>query len=306
MAYATDATALQVGLQTELGVSWSAILGGWLVAGGIAFLLYVGGLAIGLAAFDPYNASATAKGIGIGTALWMVLTWAVALFLGGMFASWFDGRADRTVGALHGITVWGLSIAVTFLLFALGITQVAQGGAAVVRGAANMGTAAAGAAGEATTGLQAQLTQRIAHTSARSGPTGDGGGQVNAADVHRTAEEPDRTTMAAVASALMKGDTENAKALLAANTSLSQAEIDQALQSVAAQVDRYKAEAQEAANRASRYTSIAMWIVFFSGLLALVAAAFGGWLGAGNIHRVHHLRHFETAPARSVQPASRS
>jgi hypothetical protein len=297
MAYATDATTPpQVALQTESGISWSAIFGGWLVAGGIAFLLYVAGLAIGFAAFYPYNASATAKGIGIGTALWMVLTWAVALFLGGMFASWFDGKADRTVGALHGITVWGLSVAVTLLLVALGMTQVAQGGAAVVRGAASMGTTAASAAGEATTGLQAQLTQRIAQTSARSGAAA--GGQISAADVRKAAEELDRPTIAAVAGALMKGDTENAKALLAANTSLSQAEIDQALQSVGAQVDKYKAEAQAAADRAAHYTSIAMWIVFFSSLLALVAAAVGGWLGAGNVHRVHHLRRFETAPAR--------
>ena len=292
MAYATDATAAQVDLQTESGMSWSAIFGGWLVAAGIAFLLYVAGLAIGFAAFDPYNASASAKGIGVGTALWMVLTWAVALFLGGMFASWFDGKTDRTVGALHGITVWGLSIVVTLVLVALGLTQVAQGGAAVVRGAASMGAAAAG---EATTALQAQLTQRISQTSARSATAG---GQVNAADVRRAAEELDRPTIAAVAGALMKGDTENAKALLAANTSLSQAEIDQALQSVAAQTEKYKAEAQAAADRAARYTATAMWIVFISSLLALVAAAVGGWLGAGQIHRVHHLRRFETATAR--------
>ena len=292
MAYATDATAAQVDLQTESGMSWGAIFGGWLVAAGIAFLLYVAGLAIGFAAFDPYNASASAKGIGVGTALWMVLTWAVALFLGGMFASWFDGKTDRTVGALHGITVWGLSIVVTLVLVALGLTQVAQGGAAVVRGAASMGAAAAG---EATTGLQAQLTQRISQTSARSATAG---GQVNAADVRRAAEELDRPTIAAVAGALMKGDTENAKALLAANTSLSQAEVDQTLQSVAAQVEKYKAEAQAAADRAARYTATAMWIVFISSLLALVAAAVGGWLGAGHIHRMHHLRRFETATAR--------
>jgi hypothetical protein len=289
MAYATEATAAQVDLQTASGMSWSAIFGGWLVAAGIAFLLYVAALAIGFAAFDPYNASASAKGIGVGTALWMVLTWAAALFLGGMFASWFDGKTDRTVGALHGITVWGLSIVVTLVLVALGLTQVAQGGAAVVRGAASMGAAAAG---EATTGLQAHLTQRISQTSARSATAG---GQVNATDVRRAAQELDRPTIAAVAGALMKGDTENAKALLAANTSLSQAEVDQTLQSVAAQVEKYKAEAQAAADRAARYTATAMWIVFISSLLAMIAAALGGWLGAGQIHRVHHLRRFETA-----------
>jgi len=166
-----------------------------------------------------------------------------------------------------------------------------------------MGTAAASAAGDATTGLQAQLTQLISQTSAKSGATGGAsatGGQPSAADVRRAAEQLDRPTMAAVAGALMKGDTENAKTLLAANTSLSQAEIDRTLQSVAAQVDKYKAEAQAAADRAAHYTSIAMWIVFVSSALAMVAAAVGGWLGAGNIHRVHHLRRFETAPARSV------
>ena len=33
----------------------------------------------------------------------------VSLLLVGMFASWFVARQDQTVGALHDITVWGLS-----------------------------------------------------------------------------------------------------------------------------------------------------------------------------------------------------
>src|SRR5260370_20800805 len=157
---------------------WSAIIGGWLVAIGIASLMYVAGLAIGFSAFDPYNAAATAKGIGMGLAIWMVLTWAVSLFLGGMFASWFDGRADQTVGALHGVTVWGLSVAVSGLLLVVGLTQFVQGSAAIVKGAAMVGAAAAGMAprgqsgpmDDAVIGLQAKLTQRVAQTSARSAP----------------------------------------------------------------------------------------------------------------------------------------
>ena len=103
---------------------WGAILGGWIVATGIATLMYVAGLAFGFSAFDPYNASASAKGIGIGTAIWIVLTWVVSLFLGGMFASWFDGKADQTVGTLHGVAVWGLAVAASGLFVTLGITQV--------------------------------------------------------------------------------------------------------------------------------------------------------------------------------------
>src|SRR6202049_1278630 len=153
---------------------WSAIIGGWLVAIGIASLMYVAGLEIGFSAFDPYKAGATAKGIGMGTAIWMVLTWAASLFLGGMFASWFDGRADQTVGALHGVTVWGLSVAASGLLLAVGLTPFGQGGAAIVKGGASVGATAAGMAApqmaqrgpsgpmdDALTGLQAQLTQRV-------------------------------------------------------------------------------------------------------------------------------------------------
>jgi hypothetical protein len=318
---------------------WSAIIGGWLVATGIASLMYAAGLALGFTAFDPYNAEATAKGVGMGTAVWMVLTWAVSLFLGGMFASWFDGRSDQTVGTLHGVTVWGLSVAASGLLLAVGLTQVVQGGAAIVRGGATTGAAAAGMAApqmttrgpasgptdEATTGLQAQLTQRVAQTTARSaspalaspasgtqastapgatgtaaGATGTaaGGtqpsGQTNPADVRRATDQLDRQSMAAVASALITGNTENAKALLAANTSMSQAEIDQTLQSLSAQVEKYKADVKAAADAAARYTATAMWVIFFSSLIALVAAGFGGWMGAGHIHRVHHLRRYDT------------
>ena len=264
MEHFHTATTAMVESHSHATMRWSAIIGGWLVATGIASLMYVAGLAIGFTAFDPYNAAATAKGIGTGTAIWMVLTWAVSLFLGGMFASWFDGRADQTVGSLHGVAVWGLSIAASGLLLAVGLTQFVQGGAAILKGGAIVGAAAAGmsappsrgAAGpmdDAIIGLQAKVTQRVAQTNARNAPgsalvvpapvapataTPAAGAaipasppvaQASAADVRRAADQLDRQTMAAVATALMKGNTENAKALLAANTPMSQADIDQTL-----------------------------------------------------------------------------
>lgn len=304
-------------------VRWGAIIGGWVVATGIASLMYAAGLALGFTAFDPYNASATAKAIGVGTAVWVVLTWVVSLFLGGMFASWFDGKADQTVGALHGVAVWGLAVAASALLLALGVSQALQGGAAVLRDGAAVGMDGRGRTASpsdaAITGLQAQLTQRIAQGRSRSAGagavgapffaqsvTGQGtaattdastgtqtGNQGSATDSRRASEQLDRRTMALVAGALVRGNTDNAKALLAANTSLSQAEIDQMLQQMSAQVEKAKADAQAAADGAARYTSRAMWVLFLSSLIALVAAAAGGWLGARHIHRVYHLRRYE-------------
>ena len=315
-----------VAVHPYASVRWGAILGGWIVATGIATLMYVAGLAFGFSAFDPYNASASAKGIGIGTAIWIVLTWVVSLFLGGMFASWFDGKADQTVGTLHGVAVWGLAVAASGLFVTLGITQVLQGSAAIMRGGAAATSAgmtarapAVSPEDDALTALQAQLTLRVAQTSARSAsatvsvpasagqpaitapaittaPATPPATQANAADIRHATEQLDPKTMALVARALLHGNTDGARALLAASTSLSQAEIDQTVQGMSAQVEKSKADVKTATDAAARYTEMAMWVVFFSILLALIAAAAGGWLGAGHIQRVYHLRRYETVP----------
>ena len=165
---------------TQVTMNWGAIFGGWLVATGIASLIYVGGLAVGFDRFDPYRAAAS------GTAIWIILTWAVSSFMGGMFASWFDGNADQTVGTLHGITVWGLSVTASGLIFMVRMMHVILGSAA--------------------------------------------------------AEHVARDT----------------------------------------------------------YSATAMGVVFLSIFFALVAAAVGGWLGASHIHKVHHMRRYDTPIERPI------
>lgn len=107
----------------HLAIHWGAVFAGWFVATGIAVLFYAFGLAVGFTAFDPYNAAITHKGISIGAIIWMIVTWGAALWTGGMFASWFDGRNDTEMGVIRGVTVWGLSITATTLLIATGLTH---------------------------------------------------------------------------------------------------------------------------------------------------------------------------------------
>jgi cell division protein FtsX len=110
----------------------------------------------------------------------------------------------------------------------------------------------------------------------------------------------DREVMAEVATALLRGKPENARAVLLANTSMTPSEVDQTLQSLTPQVEKYKAQVQAAADSAAHYTAMAMWTIFLGMLIAMVAAAIGGWLGAGHIHRVHHLRRYETTRSKAL------
>jgi hypothetical protein len=285
-------------------MSWGAIIAGWLVAVGIAFLMYVAGLAMGFSAFDAHHAEAAAKGIGIGTCAWLVLTWVVSLLIGGMFASWFDGRDDQTTGAMHGVTVWGLSIAASGLLMALGMGGAIGSGANLVGAAGGMhGHAMSrdgdhGMGGDASTLLQAQLAQRVRQTGISSGAaTNTPDGSMNMPAV--AAPRLDPRTANAVTMALLADHPDTAKALLAANTEMSQADIDSTVQGLSAQVSQAKANLKVAADTAAHYTAMAMWVLFLSVLLSLLAAALGGWLGASHVHRVYHLRRYaRSAPLR--------
>ena len=104
---------------------WGSVWAGWFVATGTALLLYCFGMAVGFSAFDPRNAAAVAHGASGGAIVWAILTWAAALWTGGMFASWFDGHNDTEMGVVRGLTVWGLSMAASALVLVSGLTHAA-------------------------------------------------------------------------------------------------------------------------------------------------------------------------------------
>ncbi|MGH8233432.1 MAG: hypothetical protein ACREPU_04460 [Rhodanobacteraceae bacterium] len=111
-------------IASELPVMrWGPVFAGWFVAMGIAVLLYAFGLAMGLSALDPWNTALVGRGISAGAIIWVILTWGAALWLGGMFSGWFDGRNDTEMGVVRGLTVWGLSVTATTLLVATGLAH---------------------------------------------------------------------------------------------------------------------------------------------------------------------------------------
>jgi hypothetical protein len=175
----------EVELREHPVMRWGAVFAGWFVAAAIAMVLYAFGLAVGFSAIDPRDAAAVAQGISPGTVVWVVLTWAASLWIGSMFASWFDGRNDTEMGAVRGLTVWGVSMVATGLLVAGGFAHI---------------------------------------------------GSVTAAD--------------------------------AATRSIDHGPL-------------------------AHYITVSMWTAFGSAVAALLASAFGGWLGARHVHYVYHLRKYQ-------------
>lgn len=273
-----DTVIVGSGAAVSARLSWSAIFAGWLVATAVAGLLYVAGMALGFSAFDPYATPVAIKGIGIGTAIWFICTWAAGLFIGGMFASWFDGRSDQTSGVMHGIAVWGLSVTAAAVWMSLGLGQ-AMHHRAPDRGDHAAMSVAAATQNDALLILQANV-RRMTRDSG-NGPRASGSNDK------------------AVVASILADRPQTARALLMAD-GVSAGDIDQALPRLGTEAAAANRQIRADANNAARYTAIALWVAVLSGLLALLTAAAGGWLGSNNVHQVYHLRRYADRPYRGT------
>ena len=119
-------------------LNWSAVFGGWLITTAVAWVLYTLGLAVGFSSIDVTLSDAAAKAWGVGTRVWLLLTWAGALFMGGLFTSWIDGKAHTGFGVLNGLAVWGLTTTIAVLLLSFGYFDMLQGGGSLLRARAEV------------------------------------------------------------------------------------------------------------------------------------------------------------------------
>jgi len=93
-------------------VSWGAIFAGATIALGIIILLGLMGTAMGFGAIEPGSGNPF-DGLGIGTAIWWVITSVLALAIGGFAAGQAAGQTDRSSAMAHGAATWGLVTIVT-------------------------------------------------------------------------------------------------------------------------------------------------------------------------------------------------
>ena len=89
-------------------ISWAAVFAGVLIAVVIQITLSLLGIGIGLSTVDARTEENPVQGLGVGSAIWYVVSSLIALFAGG----WVAGRLSRTNqefdGAIHGLLTWSI------------------------------------------------------------------------------------------------------------------------------------------------------------------------------------------------------
>src|SRR4029450_10807275 len=95
-------------------ISWGAIFAGAIIALAAQLVLTLIGTAVGLATLNPATGqNPSGATLGIGAAVWLVISSLISLFLGGYIAGRLGGTFN---GWLHGLATWATVTMLTILL----------------------------------------------------------------------------------------------------------------------------------------------------------------------------------------------
>lgn len=151
MAHATDTTTAAPAL---MRFSWGAIFAGVAVAVVVHLVLSILGMAIGVGTIDPLQETNPVEGIGLGSAIYMIVVAIIALFAVGFTAGSPAPVQDRRDRTLHGLTIWAV---VTIMTFAPLTKAVGR----VIGGTANIEATGLGQIGQAATAVMQPVAEEL-------------------------------------------------------------------------------------------------------------------------------------------------
>jgi polyhydroxyalkanoate synthesis regulator phasin len=257
-----------------------AVLAGAVVGVVVLFLLGLLGLGIGLATLDPAPGGGDTPGVGtlgIGTAIWGIITFLIALFAAGWIAGRLAGDPKKLDGLLQGVVAWAVTALVVMWLMTTTISSVIGGAFSLVGNVASASAQAVQeAVGQVGGGTLGDAAQQIPWEQVRQRVE-----QALPADVELDQE----TFMAAFREMVREGgDRQAVIDVLVQQGGMSQEEAESTLQNLEAEYQQAAQEAEQQAGQAaeaaaSAVSSAALWS-FVALLLGAIAAAGGGWLGA--------------------------
>jgi polyhydroxyalkanoate synthesis regulator phasin len=254
-----------------------AVLAGAVVGVVVLFLLGLLGLAIGLATIDPASAGDDTPGagaFGIGTAIWGIISFLIALFAAGWIAGRLAGDPKKLDGMLHGVVAWALTTLVVMWLMTTTVSSMIGGAFSLLGNVASASAQAVQAAAGGETLADAaqqlpweQIRQRVE--------------QALPADVDLDRE----ALMAAFRELVLEGgDRQAVIDILVQQGGMSPDEAERTLQNLETQYQQAAQEVEQQTRQAAQaaaetVSSAALWS-FIALLLGAIAAAAGGWIGA--------------------------
>ena len=257
------------------GISLAAIVGGAVAAIAATLILVALGSALGFASVSPWSDGATATSLGVGAAIWVVVT----QWLSSAFGGYLTGRL-RTKWALHssdevffrdtahGFMAWALA---TVLLFGLAMS--------IAGGAANMAaTVGAGVAEGATEAADAEPMGYFVDTLFRAPPAGAETAPSTASATSRESgtdarAESGRILARSLTTELTPEDRTYLGQQIAAETGLSQADAEARIDQVVTAAKQQADDARKAAATIAFLTALSLLIGAF---VASAAGALGG------------------------------
>jgi hypothetical protein len=141
-------------------VSWSAIFAGVVLALAIQLLLGLLGVGIGAGAFQTGAGSNPVSGLGAGSAIWLLISSIIAMYIGGWVAGRLSGALRRQTGLLHGAVVWGFTTLAALYLLTSAAGSLISGTAGALGGIASTGSQMAAQLPELSDQIRQELRER--------------------------------------------------------------------------------------------------------------------------------------------------
>jgi hypothetical protein len=279
--------------------SWPAILAGAFVAVSASLIMIVLGSGLGFAAVSPWPGhGASAAGLTISAAIWLIVTQWISAALGGYVAGrlrtkWTGTHTHEVFfrDTAHGLVTWSVATIFVAWVIAGSASSVLGGGMRAAAGAASAAASGSAAEGPASAAMTYDIDRLFRSSGAAPAGAAASTGTAAAADAGSAAaasgSDARVETLYIAYHAIAAGNMSDADrgylaALVAAQTGIAapeaQRRVDEFTEATLSAANKAKESAdaaRKAAAQGSLYTALALLIGAF---IASVCAAVGGRL----------------------------
>ncbi|MDB6016016.1 MAG: hypothetical protein JWR19_505 [Pedosphaera sp.] len=260
-------------------ISWASIFAGLVITLVAELVFSVLGISIGATAVNPLTADqSSAQGIGIGAAIWFLVTSLISLFLGGWVAGRLSGFVRGAEGGLHGLITWATVTLLSVYLFSSALSGLLSGTTSILKSTVPAAQSAMSSSGGAQGGVGSALQSAT------------GGGSDSTQQEIQNLSQQNPQLVASAGRLMAEGQNarpEDRQAVVSSLVSQNNMSQDQANQTVDRWIQnsqqakaQLEQKARQAGNTAAKGVSAAGWWSFAMLVLTALVAAWGGSRGS--------------------------